>query len=849
LEESLHLPLKAIVRDWGIWAICGLFLAIGLVALNATIVYNPDSARYLVWSQSLSQLRGFADLSIAEPFHYVVHAPLYSILLVPAALIAPGSIIAGKLSTLLMGAVLLFLLYWWLRPRVSRPVAVGAILILALHPFMVLFSNQILSDIPFGLAMVGAFLVMERLDAGSEEKLQQLLPLAGLLTAGIFLREVGITLYLAAVVYFLARRRYKSALFIFIVPMIFYLLWFLRNEVIVAGAEHPPLRNSEIFTLHYFTDRQASLFAELFARLKINLGIYWNHITHLLFLPQYGMTPYGVFIRSAPPYSTAMAVAGPISLVIVLISMAAVIYGLWVSARNQSTAFFLAFVPVYLLLIFFYPFNDVRFMFPLLLFMVYYGAQGVEAALGLPAMERRRKIYRPVALAVVVLLMVPNLSWCYAFDRDNARYRSSPAAFYSSIVNDPRFPDLLTKPTGEAGQWLVDHGAADAHVLTQWKELTFWLPKGKLHEVNTLVPLDELERAIRDYRINYVLSAVGLAGIPEFYAQMVLSKMYRFDSVFRVSNFEIFRIRPAAGEGGVHTPPDYGVDTLTLSPDVRRVWADQLRNRTDFARGLQAITEGRIDTAISIFNALSIKTRGSLLAVLHLAIAYEFAGKYDAAEELLKGLQRVKQSGAFLGHSTDHLEIISLLQRAQWEKNPAVKAEYYNVVSIKLWGLGFRRQAFQSLRQSLQVDPAFFPGMIFGIYFNLQENRLDTARTFFRQLMMTRPDHPLILQFETILNVKDSLQAGKIPAGRQSGAHLRIAAALLKAGLGDGAIDELTAWLKSDPNDEAAWMTLSGLYSGKFRYAPALWAAEEALKLRPDDSKARNLVDELRNRW
>ncbi|HEX9615403.1 MAG TPA: hypothetical protein VGA55_07835 [Bacteroidota bacterium] len=812
--------------DWRFLSIAGAFLLLSLLALNDVLVYTPDSARYLVWAESLARFRGFEDLSIPEPFHYVVHAPLYSLLLAPMALLAPKSVLLAKVLTALFGVGLLATFYAWLAGLTSRGVALAGTLVLAFHPLTILFSNQILSDIPFAASVVLLFILADRLYAApqGDSRLTWAIPLT--LTAAVFLREVGITLLLGLTVFLLARKDFRRAAIAFAVPFVFYLAWFVRNEVIVAGAEHPPLRNSEIFTLHYFTEQTASLIQELIARLQVNLPVYLDHVSRLVFLSQYGTSPYGVLVTSQPPVSSAAAIASVLTVPLALLSAGLAVYGIVVSAkRRPSSGLFLAFIPLYLLLILFYPFNDVRFVYPILIFMIAYGAVGAGVLMG-KVREKSRPTILAAAGTLTAVFLVPNGAWCYAFVRDNLAYRQSPPDFYASVAELRPFPDMLTKPMTSVGEWITAHHPEPVIVLTQWKELTFWLPNGKLVEVNTLVPLDELERFIRDYQVSYVVSAVGLAGIPEFFPQMTFSRRYDFESVYRTANLEVFKVSEEDGEASL---------------DMRA--ANELRFR--FADALNLLEGGRADSARQILTELSDSTKGGSVLTLYLAIAYEFEGRFEAAKELLLRLQTMKQAGPFLGHAKFHREIIGLLEQAGREQRPAARAELLHVASVKYWNLGFHNRSLNLLDYSLQADPRFPPSLTFGCYYNLELKRGRLAREYFQRLSQAAPGHPMIDRFSLILAHRDSARGGPNDPHRL----IETAKAFRDAGLGDSAIDELLTLLRHDSQNTIALQMLADLYVSKRRYYPALKSAERLLKVNPTDQRALESLEDLLQRW
>lgn len=809
--------------DRPLYALVTLFLLLAVLALNDVLIYNPDSARYLIWARSLAESEGFQDQSIPEPLHYVVHAPLYSLLLAPAAFIAPNSVIAGKILTVLLGCGLLVLFLFWVRRLDSPPAPVLATAILAVHPLTLIFSHQILSEIPFGIAIIATLVLVDRIVKGESSATRDELLLAAVLSAAALLREVGVTLVLATAIFFAAHRRFRKALVMLAVPLFVYGLWFVRNEIIVAGTEHPALRNSEILTLHYFTPRDATLIEEFLARLRINGAVYADHLARLCYLPQYGPSVYGIVSTTTAPYSFVAGLEPVLFIVLAIVSLGTSLVGLISSVKKHaSVEFLIAFVPVYLLIILIYPFNDVRFLFPLVLLIVAFSVIGtLDILRRIPPLASRLV---PVAWGLFGLLMLPNLLWAFAYVRDAMQYRTSPADFFESVADQRPFPDMLTKPSALAGKWIAEQSPEPVTVLTQWKDLALSLPNGKLVDVNTLVPLDEFDRLVRDYEVEYIMSAVGLADIPEFFPQMQVSALYSFESVFRVANLEVFR---ATEKTGPAFPGGEG-------------------RRGRFALGLRALSEGRIDSAGAVFESLAQETGGGTTIVLFLAIAHEFRGNLAEARRLLVPLQTLKQAGAFLGHATYHLEIIDLLERAAEEKNPAVRAELLYVASVKYWNLGFRTQSLAVLDSSLAVDPLFPPALIFSTYYRLELGQRKEARRYFDRLVQSIPDHPLVIPFRAILAYKDSIAASPKPRP----AHfLSLAEAYEQAGLGDSAIRELLVLRKRLPQNLDARKTLSRLYISKRRYAPALRMVEEWLLIDPLDKEAIALRDELKARW
>src|SRR5258706_2584401 len=115
--DSSQASAKALSRisaaDWCFIVVAALFVFSGLAAITDVNLYTPDSTRYLVWAKSLASMSGLRDVTGPEAHRYVLNAPLYSLMLAPAAIFFPMNVIAAKVFTLAWGAAILILCYWW----------------------------------------------------------------------------------------------------------------------------------------------------------------------------------------------------------------------------------------------------------------------------------------------------------------------------------------------------------------------------------------------------------------------------------------------------------------------------------------------------------------------------------------------------------------------------------------------------------------------------------------------------------------------------------------------------------------------------------------------------------------
>jgi len=831
--------------DWKLVAVLALFLAVSFTALNDVFVYIPDSARYLVWAESLSHFQGLTDASGPDPISYVIHAPLYSFLLVPASFL--GGVVAAKILTILFGLALLILIYFYLYESAGTTQAAIGIAFLALNPLQILYSTQVLSDVPFALFFVLILIMIDRVVLRSLRLNGLLIGLAVLMSAAMLLREVGIALVLACGLLFLVRKEYPRAAVMIIVPLALYAFWFLRNEVAVAGLEHPPLRNSDLFTAHLYTVREAPLLEEFLARVSSNVRIYGELAGKLLFLTQYDLRGYGII----PPGESAFGwilkngrlLVWPVSILTIGLS----VLGLWHEwKRRESMRMVLYFLIFYVPLILIYPFNDIRFLFPLLIILllssVIGATAGVKALLGgnLP----RRATHAAVGLCLF-LLAVPNSAWVWSFVNHNARYGSDPERYFQSMALRPDAPELLLAPMSRIGEWLNRNTEADAVIATRWKQLSFWLGGRKLLELNPMLPVDQFENQMRDYRVGYLVALVDRSRLREFETQMALSSRFSFTPVQRIGNAVIIKVHSSRG-----TFSDEDIPVIGFGEDLL---LDSL-NRSDaqfqylFRSALLSMDAGMPEDAEETFQSLSTKAGRSGTVVLYTAIARSLGEKFEEAEILLHNVREAQQAGPLLIHSWYHLQIIEKLRKAYAAPDSSVRADLLTKVAGDYWSLGFRKHAGRILEKAMSSDAGFAPALVFGIYFDLQRKDTVSAKKRLGQLRSIDISYPAVVRFgELIASAETATKEKDVVASLIS--REAVARRYMDLNLTESAIDELVDILALDPDRLSALRTLAAIYVERERYAPAMSILDRISAIDPQDPALKDMRERLSSRW
>src|ERR1043166_1558401 len=148
-------------RYAGLIFICAVFLSVGILRINDLTLYTPDSIRYLVWGNSIAHGGGFVDDTQPDPDRYVVHAPLVSLILAPVEAILPLSVQASKVWILLFGVLSLIMLYRWFELLWGKTTALIGSIVVAFNPLTLIYSTEILSEIPFVACICSIFFLSE----------------------------------------------------------------------------------------------------------------------------------------------------------------------------------------------------------------------------------------------------------------------------------------------------------------------------------------------------------------------------------------------------------------------------------------------------------------------------------------------------------------------------------------------------------------------------------------------------------------------------------------------------------------------------------------------------------------
>lgn len=803
--------------NWVVFLIIILYIFLAYCALNNLHLYTPDSARYYLWSQSLSSFEGFKDNSLPEPKKYVIHAPLYSVLLSPVAIIFPENIYALKFFTIILSATGLFLFYLLLSKFFNRIYAIAGTILLGINPLFFVLSTELLSDAPFLTSSIGLIIIFNYLieEKNPSRYLQNSFGL--LLAIIVLLREIGIVFMLGAIIYFIIQKENRMVLISIIIPLFFYLIWIFRNEFIIGNLEMPQFTNAKLFRYHLFTYPGDPFYLELIARIKNNVSFYYEKVLGLIFFPMYLTTQFDVVFRTTGIISEFDSIVKFLKVPVILITWFLCIFG-FVKAMKNSRLHLFSFLSIlfYTIILLIYPINDLRFLlFPLSILILYF-LFGLYYLNGYIRFKNRWILNKYLLSALITLLVLPNLIWTGQFIDLSHRFRSDSFSLLKLLEKEKHPPSHFTKPLSLAGNWIKENSDKEITVIALWKDLACWISPRKLINLDLTHPIAEFDYKIRDYNVKYLVSHTDNLGINEFEIQMQRSNRYNFELVKQFGKLNIYKIREKK-------------DSL-------------ISKETPFIDAVNNLFETNLDIAENILDSLYETNPLNSKIILYSGIAKSLSGKYKEADSRFQILKNFAQAGMFLDEINLHLRLNASI--AGGRANRAQFPDLATRAAGSYWSIGYQKFAYNLLDSAIKTDSNFIPAHIFKLHFALKQNKIDDAIYSLKRISELDTVNQQIPVYKNLIELTEMLKKQKTSDGVVD-LYLKIAKHYQYLGVYEDAIDNLLAALNYEQNNVEVLQSLADIYLLKRRYAPARKYLEKILILQPDNEQANDKLEKI----
>jgi len=752
--------------------LCSLFFVFGLLRVSDRNLLTPDSCQYIIWGNSLAHVQGYVDNTTPEPDRFINHGPLYSLLIAPVELIFPLPVPAVKVWTLLFVVTSILLFYFLLLQFFNQTTAIIATALFAFNPLLLLYSTEVLSDVPFLAAVLASFLFyFKHHEKPGKQKLHFALLILSIITV-VLLREIGLSLVAVIVLMFFLNRDWKRALIIGGSVLLVLGLWNIRNNMLVGKTVFSQTGNSPWVFEHIMTAPDTTFLNELIVRYWHNLKAYSDFLFGMMFYPTFATHQLSTIFNEASRLYQIIKLFFEVGKYIVFIAtLPLFIIGIaktlhysktpslqnnYSPSRPLTPAPLFLFIPTYLLVLCIFPFNDMRYMFPLVPFVLFFCLIGLKRLAELTSKEIFNRT--SIAVAFSILLIIPNAMSISEMIRHNIRSNNSNAL-----------------PWSEMGKWIQQNTPDHSVIASPLKDLALFT--GGERKVFLLYPNIEVPRfefSLRDNQAAYLLSPHSYEDATMFEMNMLESSRFTFEHVHTEGNLHLYKIISLLKEP---SREKFNVaNTISISGHL--VSARRLLLKEEYTNA-QTILDSIIVHA---------PTRPDVL--FQQVVCSAMKENIEQAEQYYQRLTALPSDvGIYIQPAQRHLEILRLLNEALTTSSEELRSVKLLKVTSAYWNLGYYNRA-SSLMNSLLADSSeYFEGLLWGTHFALQRGDIGKAQQFHQRLWEIDSLNTLARSYKNILSLKNSMMndTSRISLSKH---HATIAKMYQMMGLREEALDE-----------------------------------------------------------
>lgn len=500
-------PLLSLPRSHQISILLLLLSFSGMVIArwNQLYFFTPDSARYVIMAKSLVNGMGYREIDTPGEPLYAHRPPGMSLLLSPAALIAPYNVMLAKATVWLTGLAMLTLLYLYVL-HLQKPEqdpfhpnpdhfywpAIMIAGMVAINPYTLFFTTLVMSEIPF-MACTLAILYLLVVQQESPGKWQLAL-FTCLLIFLPFLRTIGIALVLAVGTWAVLKRTRWRWLIGVACSLSATGFWMFRNSA---------LEKSGYVSVALQEFKSHGIVGTVFNILQ-RCQIHFDSFCQKLFPDMPGTMPrYSRMILDEnaflPGPSWVYMMLGAIVLVLSC-------YGM-LKRRQQGGTVAFCYLIFSMGILSLWPWMQQRFTLPLLPVVLAFLPAGWVAFAN--HFEVSRPQIRKTLIAVCLLLLLLLAGWQLKTDsaliHANLKMIRDPQNFYKDQLPPNQFSNWTA-----AGTWISKNTSPDARLITRradvattghrYQKLNFFeiTNAEKLHEAIQNLPADYLVTFSRD---------------------------------------------------------------------------------------------------------------------------------------------------------------------------------------------------------------------------------------------------------------------------------------------------------------------------------------------------------------
>ncbi|MFA6216186.1 MAG: glycosyltransferase family 39 protein [Candidatus Omnitrophota bacterium] len=346
--------------------------------VNNILPLQEDSAIYIIFAQSLSKGQGYLYTAGPQDVKGNYYPFFYPSLLSPWVYFFPHNYLVLKLITVFFAIILIMLLLQAAPFFFDKELSLLVVILAALSPQMVLYAQHILSEIPYTLfSLLAVYSLCRYRESKSSLNGHFLLFVLSAGTA-YYTRMIGVSLFIAAIVFFgLFKRDMKRALIFVIVFIMLFAPWIIRNMLFGHSA----------YTAEF-------VYATSGILAFLNRWIYNLLATISVEFPDLFFYPFFVMVDAA---SQGFIFKAGIGCGIAVCMIA----GFWRHFKKQGIQPGDVYVLVYFFVLYLsWTHHGARYLVPIIPFLLYYFLRGIQGVM------RGKKL----TALVIAFLLVTNVS-------------------------------------------------------------------------------------------------------------------------------------------------------------------------------------------------------------------------------------------------------------------------------------------------------------------------------------------------------------------------------------------------------------------------------------------------------
>jgi hypothetical protein len=480
------MPMVKLLYKNPLLLILPLALLCAVLLVNSHLVPAGDNATYMVLGQSLATGQGYRMISDPRSPPMALYPPGYPVV-VAAVLLLTGTtsrllsaIVPMKLISVALYLTAIAIAYDIFRRR-NPTVATMTAVLMAVNPQLLHFASEVGTEIPYLFLSLATIWLFE--SSRDRPGSRFIVDVSALLAWTFYVRSIALVMAASLALYLATKRELKQAATLLMITAFLALPWFIYTSSLPSTGTAVGLGRG-YFALYFSNDPYGTQRASLpdwISRVAQNAQIYASYIW-----------PDALF-----PHASGIAAAlGPAGGAIPYAFSALVLLGLVLELRRRragewySALFFASCVG--------YLWAQSRLVVPIIPFALYYLLAAIHALLQ-PLWRRARQTQLVLLMLACVALSTSAMVADLRTAQRNLRYGlDQPVDTY--YARDPEWGNYL-----RSIRWTAANASQSAVVIARKADLLYILTGLKAMEYPYSVEGEQLMRAVRDNRVDYIV--------------------------------------------------------------------------------------------------------------------------------------------------------------------------------------------------------------------------------------------------------------------------------------------------------------------------------------------------------